>query len=112
MKQLDMLTSATVAGHAAAQACTEKAARLGFDPEAAGAHMLGWLDRHGPHSGEDLVLAAKEAGYVPHTDKAFGTVIRNLSQGGRIERYGFALRKRGHGTAGATIWRIVRGAGR
>ena len=111
MQQLDMLTPARAAGLAASQACTDKATRYGdFSPTAAGDYMLDWLRKHGPTRAEELVNACKEAGHRPHSDRAFGSVIRALSQSKRIEVYGFAPRAKGHGTGSGFIWSIRRAA--
>lgn len=95
-------------GHQAAQACADKAERQGFDTEGARRFILSWLARHGDMSGEALTDAAKEHGFRPHDDRAFGAVFGPLSRRGLIRCVGFCERERGHGTAGGRIWRLVR----
>ena len=100
---------ARAAGEKAAQACMAKAEAL--DPSwkaRAVAWIVDHLERHGPTSGEDLTDGCKAAGIVPHKDKAMGGVIASLHRKKRIAAYGYGPRRKGHGTAGATIWRIVR----
>jgi len=38
--------------------------------------------------------------------RAFGGVFLSLSRRGVIERRGFALRRKGHNTPGASIWTL------
>lgn len=104
------LRTAREAGHAAADACTDKAERVSdFDTEAARRFVLWFLGSEGPHTGEDIVDAAALVGLRPHDTRAFGSVFSGLARDGRIVRDGFALRRKGHGTAGATRWRIGSG---
>lgn len=83
----------------------EKKAGLQFRIDA-GAFVLRYLRLHGESSGEDITDACKEAGIVPHNDRAFGPVYMALSRQGIIEKCGTAARRKGHGTSGATIWRL------
>lgn len=63
----------------------------------------------GQASGEDIMEACKRAGIRPHNDdRAFGAVYLQLSREGRIEKCGETIRKKGHGTAGGNLWRLVR----
>jgi hypothetical protein len=96
------------AGEQAAQRCTEKAERIGFDTEGAGKFILGWLARHGQMSGEALVDAAIQHGYRPHDQRAFGAVFGTLSRKGLIRCAGYCEREKGHGTAGGRLWESVR----
>lgn len=70
--------------------------------------VLEHLKQHGPRSAEDLTVACKDAGITPHDDRAFGNVYRVLAARKQIQKVGDAPRKRGHGTAGGTIWAVVR----
>lgn len=84
---------------------TDKAERVAdFDSVGAGKFILGWLHRHGNVSGEALTNAAKEHGYHPHDDRAFGSVFGSLSRKGLIRCVGFCEREKGHGTAGGRVW--------
>ena len=57
--------------------------------------------------GEDLVDIAKAKGATPPDDRAFGPIFASLARQGFIRSIGFALRKKGHGTAGGRIWGYV-----
>lgn len=63
--------------------------------------------RRGPLTSEELTLACKAAGIVPHDDRAFGPVYMRLSKAGQITRVGTASRLRGHGTSGGSIWALT-----
>lgn len=97
---------AMMEGAAAAQRCEDKAARLGWDADAAGEFMVQYLEAHGETPGETLVSEANKV-YMPHDARAFGSVILRLKRAGRIEHCGYCRRKRGHGTHGWLIWRVV-----
>lgn len=56
---------------------------------------------------EDLVDIARAKGAVPHDDRAFGQVFRQLAKRGLIHTVGYALRRKGKGAAGARIWALV-----
>lgn len=103
------LFAAARTGQAAATACLEKAKRTtGFDADAARAAVLELLRTAGrPMSGEELVDACQARGLVPHDARAFGPVFGTLARRGLIEAVGFAPRRKGHGTAGARMWRAV-----
>ena len=75
--------------------------------ERARAFVLDYLAEHGPTSGERLTDACKAAGLVPHDDRAFGPVYHALARERKIERIGWALRAKGHGTGGGSIWGLV-----
>ena len=55
-------------------------------------------------SGEDLVDRCIDAGYKPEDQRAFGAVFAGLSRAGVIRCVGFAMRRKGNGTAGARLW--------
>ncbi len=95
------------AGAVAAEACAGAAERRGFDTEGAAAFILEFLRRTGPASGESLTNQAKAAGFTPGEDRAFGAVIARLSRRKLIVPDGYARRAKGHGSAGATIWRAI-----
>jgi hypothetical protein len=62
-----------------------------------------------PLSGEVLTMACKQAGIVPHDDRAFGPVYMSLIKRGVIEKSGTVRRERGHGTAGGNTYRLISG---
>lgn len=80
-----------------------EAQRRGFQ-EAASRFVVGYLETHGPTSGEALTEACKAAGTAPHDDRAFGPVYARLIKSGAIEKVGTARRMRGHNTAGGSIY--------
>lgn len=86
----------------------EKAERLvpAFT-DAACAYVLAHLRKFGPCAGEVLTEKCKDAGLVPHDDRAFGPVYMRLLKRGLIEKIGSIRRERGHGTAGGNIWRAT-----
>ena len=112
MQQASLFASTAAArqeGQRLGELCLDAAMRFGdFSPTAAGDYIVDWLDRHGPTKGEELVDAAKLAGHRPRDDHAFGRVFQILAQADRIEQYGYALRRKGHGMAGGVIWSICR----
>ena len=75
--------------------------------QVADAAALAFLRRTGTATGEAVVNACKAEGIRPDDDRHFGHVLRRLSMAGAIERCGFAPREKGHGTAGASVWRLV-----
>lgn len=75
----------------------------------AGEFITNYLREHGETSGEDLTDACKQAGIVPHDDRAFGPVYHRLARTNVIEKCGTCIRKRGHGTSGGHIWRLKDG---
>jgi hypothetical protein len=68
--------------------------------EAAYAFLLHYISRHSEFPGEDLVLAAREAGIEPHDDRAWGPVFKRAARADLIRRIGYVPRKRGHGSPG------------
>ena len=92
-----------------AEACTAKAVRVaGFDTDAARAAILDALTRSGrAMTGEELVDHCQRMGLVPHDARAFGSVFKKLANDKQIVAVGFAARRKGHGTAGARLWRVA-----
>jgi hypothetical protein len=70
------------------------------------AFVVSFLRLKGIATGEEITDAAIEAGIQPHDARAFGGVFLSLSKRGVIERRGFALRRKGHNTPGASIWTL------
>lgn len=102
-------TAATIARDQAIQRVTQHAEDACPDfLERACAHVTAYLATHGPTSSEDLSIHCKTAGIVPHDDRAFGAVYRTLARRGVIVRVGEAVRRRGHLTAGGSVWDLVR----
>lgn len=103
------LRTARAAGGRAMQLAADRAARDDgtFGPRAQ-AFVLEYLSRHGATSGEDLTDACKATGIAPKDDRAFGTVYMLLSRQGLIEPVGFCDRRKGHGTSGGRVWRLVK----
>jgi hypothetical protein len=97
---------------AAAAACTAKAVRVaGFDTDAARAAILEALAKSGrAMTGEELVDHCQRLGMVPHDARAFGSVFKKLVKDKQIVSVGFAARRKGHGTAGARLWKSTGGA--
>jgi len=77
-----------------------------FRDEAEG-FVLRYLAAHGATAGETLTAACKQAGIVPHDDRAFGPVYMRLARRGWIVKVGIVKRRRGHGTAGGQIWTLT-----
>lgn len=104
---LPIFAQAKAAGLAAGEACLEKACAAGFDSQRAREEILTVLVKAGgPVSGEELVDHCQRVGLVPHDARAFGPVFKSLVRRGQIEAAGFAARRKGHGTAGARLWRV------
>jgi hypothetical protein len=97
------------AGQAAAEACTAKAERSGFDTASAKAAVLKLLADGRARSGEELVDHCLRLGLVPHDSRAFGSVFGALSRAGAIEAVGHAPRRKGHGTSGGIMWKAAAG---
>ena len=76
-------------------------------PDVARAAILAHLRVVRRASGEDLTDIAKAKGATPPDDRAFGPIFASLARKKRIRSAGFALRKKGHGTAGGRIWEYV-----
>ena len=60
-----------------------------------------------PVPGEDITLAAKQAGIRPADDRAFGGIYSKAIRLGYIRVWGYCPRARGHGSAGGKLY--VRG---
>lgn len=96
-------------GDTAAARCLDKAERVSdFDTEGARFYILGYLQKHGQQSGETLTNAAKNAGFVPHDDRAFGPIYAGLVRKNFIRCVGYCERQKGNGTAGGRVWGLVR----
>lgn len=97
-------------GEEAATRCLSKAEASGFDSEGAGRFIHGWVVRHGPTSGEDLVDAAMAHGYRGHDARCFGPIFRRLLNKKMLLVLRSDLpRKRGHGTSGGRLYGVGRG---
>lgn len=70
--------------------------------------ILQYLAVSGPSSGEQITNACKDAGIVPHDDRAFGPVYCLLSRAKSIVKTGTCKRARGHATSGGNIWDLNR----
>jgi hypothetical protein len=96
-------------GQAAAEACAAKAERTtAFDAGRARAAVLEVLADGQARSGEQLVDHCLRLGIVPHDARAFGAVFAGLAKNNKIVSVGFAARRKGHGTAGARLWRVAK----
>lgn len=94
-------------GEVAGTAALNTAQRLvGFNAIAVERFFIDYLSKHGQASGEDLTDAAKNAGYVPHDDRAFGPIFASLARSRIIRVLDFAERRKGHGTSGARVWAL------
>lgn len=102
----DSLDHARELGRAQAAKCEANAVSQGWDSAGATEFILAFLREHGPTSGEVLVSEATKR-YRPHDGRAFGPVFMRLKKAGRIVRCGTAPRTKGHGTAGAIIWKLM-----
>lgn len=99
--------AARTAGANAGDACLAKAERVaGFDASGARAFMVGYLETWDQASSENLVAAAKLAGFKPHDDRAFGPVIAGMAKRGEIHQVGTCSRARGNGTSGGRVWAL------
>jgi len=96
------------AGKQAADACADKAEQVTeFSTAKAQEQILKLLEKEGPQTGETLVRKCKEAGLVPHDDRAFGSAFGGLRWSGRIRKIRYGPRHRGPGTSGAIVWDLV-----
>jgi hypothetical protein len=57
-------------------------------------------------TGEDIVDAAEAAGITAPDARAFGAVFGALARRQQIRCAGFAMRRKGNGTAGARVWEL------
>lgn len=99
-------------GHELAEAGLQRAARVGFAPDMAAQVVLDALADAHTHglpamSSEDLVDRCKDKGLVPHDDRCFGGVFLGLARRGEIRRVGYGVRRKGHGTGGASLWALA-----
>lgn len=103
------LQDARERGNAAAQACLAKAEGVAaFDTQGAAKFIHGWVLRHGPTSGEDLVDAAVSHGYRCHDLRAFGGIFKGLCAQHKLRVVRSDLpRKRGNGTSGGRLYGAV-----
>lgn len=103
--QLDIFQAAA-AGEAAMTACFSKASRLDPDfKDKAQKAILAHLNEVKQAPGETLTHVAKQAGAVPHNDKAFGAIFQSMARGGLIRKMGYCPRAHGHGAPGP-VWGI------
>jgi len=101
--------SASKEGERLANLCADKAGAIrttNFSMEAAEQCMLGLLkDR--PMAGESLVWGCRDAGIIPHDDRAFGAAVHQLHKKGLIKRIGYCARQR-PGTGGPqSVWALA-----
>jgi hypothetical protein len=95
-------------GRRAAEACLSKAERTAdFNAAGAAKFIVSWLERHGPTSGEVLTDEAKQHGFRPGEDRAFGPIYAMLNRKGVIRCVGYCTRQKGRGTAGGRLWSIA-----
>ena len=69
--------------------------------------VLIYLAAHGVSSGELITDACKLSGIRPPDDRAFGPVYASLARANQIECAGFVARRKGHGTSGGRLWRLI-----
>lgn len=72
----------------------------------AAAYMGSLLVDRGPMSGEDLVDAARAAGFTPADDRAFGAAFQRLLRDG-AKVVGTCPRRKGHASAGGKVYGIA-----
>ena len=90
------------------EACAEKAeSTTEFSVGECQRIVIEVLKREKALTGEVLVVYCREAGQVPHDDRAFGPVFAGLSRQKIIKKIGYGPRHRGHGTAGAIVWALA-----
>lgn len=76
-----------------------------FDADGARRFIVGWVRRHGPASGEELVKQAKLHGFCGKDDRCFGGVFLAAQRAGELVCLRSDLpRARGHGTSGGRLW--------
>jgi hypothetical protein len=69
-------------------------------------YVLQYLQQHGPATSEELTLACKKAGIIPHDDRAFGPVYMDLERRCRIVRLATVKRPlRSHNSDGGHLWK-------
>lgn len=79
-----------------------------WDSDAVADFVLNFLRTNGPSGSEAITYAAKEAGHVPHDDRAFGSVYMRLAKSGQIVKQGLQERRaRGHASRGGYVWGVT-----
>lgn len=75
------------------------------------AFVVRYLETHGPTAGEDITDACRKAGITPlnSDDRSFGPVYCGLMRRRVIEKaeVGTVIRKKGHGSVGGSVWKLV-----
>lgn len=70
-------------------------------------YFLAVLATRGPQTGEDLTDAARAAGFMPETDRAFGAAFKRiLRHGAEIDPNAVVHRRKGHGSTGGKLYRM------
>jgi hypothetical protein len=106
MDQLDLL-SATARDRAMVRVEAKANSFVLPFSERAAAFVLAYLEAHGPVSSEVLTDACKQAGIMPHDDRAFGPVYMKLARAGQIRKVDTCIRMKGHLTAGGNVWGLA-----
>ena len=69
--------------------------------------VLIYLQQHGLATSEELTMACKAAGIIPHDDRAFGPVYMDLERRRRIVRVATVKRPlRSHNSDGGHLWKV------
>ena len=76
------------AGETQMESCAEKAERVTEFTTAAAQDCILEQLRSGAKTGEVLVWGCREAGLIPHDDRAFGAAFAGLSRRGLIHKIG------------------------
>ena len=84
----------------------DDAIRAGHLGMARAAYLAALLVDRGPMSGEDLVDAARAAGFTPADDRAFGAAFQRLLRDG-AKVVGTCPRRKGHASAGGKVYGIA-----
>lgn len=91
-----------------AERCEAKAVSLGWDKSGARWHIVGTLREKGQMTGEALVNSCKARGYVPHDDRAFGSLFAWLSRFKVIYKvFTGGVREKGKGANGLVTWALT-----
>jgi hypothetical protein len=76
--------------------------------ERAAHFIVTYLGAHGETSSEDLTDACEKiAGLRPTDLRHFGPVFLRLIRTGKIEKCGQVARRRGHGSSGGNVYRLM-----
>ena len=102
----DQLPPSVIAARDDAMSLVEANAGESFRDRAS-AFVVAYLHEHGATPGETITDAAIVAGIVPHDARAFGPVYMTLARRRVIERAGYCARRKGHGTAGGSVWKLT-----